>query len=292
MERTNQVHGISGSSEILLFSCKKVITSWELESGFFTFILREKCIAELRKFANNGDITEDMFVDACLLSGCHFLQTLPNLESPQRNKLPKPMGAIDMILNGGRSGISVVLNNQDDPRFQQIQYVDKYRRARLAVKHHPILTVDGKIEPMVEGQMPNDAHEFIGQRLPDEIYQYLSRGLINSRVLNWRAASEIVEAPPVDGGDSTEYQDLVSSKLTPLRTTAINLLSSSLHNWYQHKDLTLKCWFLDSGEKRYTATISMKGLAESKRTVETWNVKEPVFEKLLTQYKVSQRTVD
>ncbi|KAF2649271.1 PIN domain-like protein [Lophiostoma macrostomum CBS 122681] len=285
MERHNTASAISGSSEILLFPCRKVITSWDLETGYFKFVNREKCIAELRKFTNNADITEDMFVDACLLSGSHFLQTLPNLDSPQRNKLPKPMGAIDMIINGGRTGISVVLNNQDDPRFQQIQYVDKYRKARLAVKHHPVLTAEGKIEPMAESQMPNDGHEFIGQRLPDEILHHLSRGLINSRILNWVATSEIVEAPPVDGGDSKEYQDLISSKLTPLRTTAINLLSSSLHNWYQHKDLTLKCWFLDASDKAYTATISMKGLADSKRLVETWNVKEPVFQKVLAEYK-------
>ena len=243
MERSKKVAAISGSSEILLFSCDKVITSWDLETADFFFVRRARCVAELRKFINNGEIPEDTLVDTLLLSGSHFLQTLPNLESPQRAKTPKPIAAIEMIMNGGRNGMTVVLNNQDDPRFQQIQYVDKYRRARLAVKHHPILTVEGKLAPMVENELPNDAHEFIGQRLPNEIYHYLSRGLINSRILQWRASSEIIECQPVDGGEIPDYHDLVSTKLTPLRTAAINLLSSPLHNWYQHHDLNLRCWF-------------------------------------------------
>jgi len=89
----------------------------------------------------------------------------------------------------------------------------------------------------------------------------------------------------MDGGDSTEYRNLVSSKLTPLRTTAINLLSSSLHNWYQHKDLSLKCWFEDASGKPHTDTISMKGLPEYRKIVDTWNVKEATFKDVVSQYK-------
>lgn len=264
-----------------------MITAWEFESGVFRWIRRNKCVAELKRFVNNGDISEDMFVDACLLAGTHFLPTLPNLETPQRNKVIKPLGAIDLIMNNGaRTGISVVMANHDDPRLQAVQYVDKYRKARLAVKHHPVLTVDGKVEPTLNFELPNDAHAFIGQRLPDEIYHYLSKGLINARILNWRATSEIIEAPPVDTGDSLEYHNLVSSQLTPLRTTAINLLSSSLHNWFQHKDLTLKCWFVDSAGKPHTSTISMRGLPESRRNVEMWNVKESTFKDVVSQHQV------
>lgn len=283
------MQAISGSSELLLFDCDRVITSWDLEAGTFKWIRRGNCVADLRKYVNNADIADDVFVDACILAGTHFLPTLPSLDSPARNKLSKPIGAIEMIMSGGRSGISVVLSNSDDPRFKQSNYVDRYRRARLAVKHHPVLTAEGKIEPMLEGQLPNDSHAFIGQRLPEEVYYYLSRGLINSRILNWRASSEIIEAPPVDGGVSPHYQNLVSTKLTPLRTTAINLLSSSLHNWYQHKDLDLKCWFRvdsDSG-KPVSSTISMRGLPEWRRIVDTWNVKEATFRDTVSKHQVS-----
>ena len=228
-------------------------------------------------------------MDACVLAGSHFLPTLPTLESPNR-KQPKPASAIELIMSNGKSSIAAIMRNPDDPRFQgkdaAEKYADKYRRARLAVKHHPVLTVEGKVQPTTESQMPNDGHEFLGQRLPDELFHYVSRGLINARIVNWRATSEIIEDPPVDGGESTEYRNLVSSKLTPLRATAINVLSSSLHNWYQHKDLTLKCWFEDSTGKPHVSTISMEGLPGYRKFVDTWNVKEATFKDVISQYQV------
>ncbi|KAF2705855.1 PIN domain-like protein [Pleomassaria siparia CBS 279.74] len=288
LEKHNHVQAISGPSELLLFDCDKIITYWDLEAGLFKWIRRGRCVAELKKYVNNGELPDATFVDACMLAGSHFLPTLPTLESPNRKQM-KPLGAIEMIMSHGRTGIAAVLNNQDDPRFHGKEnaekYADKYRRARLSIKHHPILTVDGKVTPMEEGQMPNDGHEFIGQRLPDEIYHYLAKGLINARIVTWRATSEIIESPPMDGGESPEYRKLVSSKLTPLRTTAINLLSSSLHNWYQHKDLTLKCWFEDASGKPHTSTISMKDLPEYREVVDTWNVKEATFKDVVAQHQ-------
>jgi hypothetical protein len=234
----------------------------------------------MSKTVNGGEIPEDVFVDACMLAGTHFLPTLPTLDSPGRNKQSRINQAIAMVMSQGRSGISVVLSGQEDPRFEQINYVDRYKRARLAVRHHPVLTVEGKVEPLASGHLPNDPHEVIGQRLPDEVLFYMSRGLINSRILTWRATSEIIEAPPMDGGNSIEYKTLVSQKLTPLRTTAINLLSSSLHNWYQHKDIDLKCWF--EADK---TTVSMKGLPEFRKSVDTWNVKEATFKDVLSRHQ-------
>jgi len=248
----------------------------------FKWIKRGKCVADLRKTVSGVDIADEVFVDACILAGTHFLPTLPSIEASSRHKQSRLNQAIEMVMSQGRSGISVVLNGQEDPRFKQTNYVDRYRRARLAVRHHPVLTVEGKVEPLVSGQLPNDPHEFVGQRLPDEVLFYMSRGLINSRILTWRATSEIVEAPPMDGGDSLEYQALVSTKLTPLRTTAINLLSSSLHNWYQHKDIALKCWF----QVDQSTTVSMKGLPEFRKSVDTWNVKEATFKDVISKYQV------
>lgn len=233
-----------------------------------------------------------MFVDACLLAGTHYLPTFPPLESQSRNKAIKPLAAIDMINTGGKSVISAILGQEDDPRVKQMSYLDNFRKARLAVKHNPVLTAEGVLEPAAAGQLPNDPHEFIGPRLPDEIYHYLSKGLINARLLGWRAGNEIIEAPPVDGGQSPQYQDLVSSKLTPIRTVTINILSAALHNWYQHNDITLRCWFPDSTGKPYTNTISMRGLPEYRRTVEMWNVKEETFKDVVAQFKVRMKSHD
>lgn len=280
LEQIHAVVAIAGSSELLLFPSDKIITSWDFANNQFRWIGRAKCIQDLKKYlGGNGniDIPEDTFVDACLLAGTHFLPTLPILDVPSRSKELKPHAAIGMIMNNGRTGFAVVMNNAENPKLKETNYLENYRKARLAVKHQPILTIEGRITPSKSGDLPNDAHEFINNRLPDEIYYYLSRGLINARILTWRAAGEIIESQPVDTGDSQEYQTLVSSKLTPLRTTAINLLSSCLHNWYQHKDLQLKCWFPGPMGPPYESAISMTDLPEARTTVEMWNVKEATF---------------
>jgi len=274
MERTGFCAAISGSSDILLFECDKIITSWDFEEKQFRWTKRSKCISDLERFANNGTVTEDIFVDALILAGTPFLPTLPNLNSPNRTDLLKPHGAIKMIMSmsNGKSGHSVVINNHDDPRFKQMEYVDRYQKARSAVRNHPIYTIEGKIEPLDTSSMPNDAVNYLQSRLPDEVYHYLSAGLINARVLQWRTTCHIFDVPPMDGGDSPEYRTLVSSKLTPLRTSAINLLSSSLHNWYRHKNLEQRCWFSDPTAA--PQEIRVVGTQDNLAIVDTWNVKE------------------
>lgn len=280
------VQAVAGSSELLLFDCDKFITSWDFDNGEIKWIKRDRCVADLKRFAGNGDISEDMFVDACMLSGTCFLPTLPQLDSgAPRAKQIKPHSAIEMMMNLGRSGIAVCLHYQDEPRFQRLNYLDKYRKTRLAVKHHPVLTKEGKVEPLDSIHVPNDVHEFIGQRLPDEIYYYLSKGLIGPRVLNWRTSGEIIELTPLDGGDSEDYRKLVSVKLTPLRTSAISLLSYSLHRFYQHKDMALRCWFLDGQNNHYTDNISMKDLEDPRPLVEKWNVKADAFKEEISKHQ-------
>lgn len=257
------------------------MTSWNLEDKTFSWTKRAKCIADLERFASNGKVTEDVFVDALLLAGTPFLPTLPNLSSPNRTELLKPHGAIKMIMSSGRTGYSVVITNKDDPRFGN--YVDRYCKARLAVKNHPIITTEGKVEPLNASQMSADANQFLGQRLSDELHYLQSHGIINSRLLQWRTSCEINDQPPIDGGVSPEYQKLVSTKLTPLRTAALNLLSTPLHHWYRVKGLEQTCWYPDPATgKPLKKEISMRDLPEYQTIAETWNVKEATFKEVVS----------
>jgi hypothetical protein len=275
---------------MLIFECAKVITSWEFELRQFSFIRREKCIADLSKFAGTPNITDDIFLDTCILAGTPFLPTLPLLEAPNRADLLKPHSAIKMIMSNGQSGYSVVVSNNDVPPSGK-EYVSRFQKARLAVINHPVYTEEGKVEPRNSAQMPNDAGLYLGQRLPDEILHYMSLGLINPRILQWRTTCEVFEVPPMDGGESPEYRNLVSAKLVPLRTTAINLLSSSLHNWYRHKDLEQTNWFslVEPNKKQPSTTIHVERPSESQTPsiVDTWNVKEATFKDVVAQYKVN-----
>lgn len=286
LEKETLVHAISGASEVLLFECDKLVTSWNLEEKTFSWTKRAKCIADLERFASSGRVTEDIFVDALLLAGTPFLPTLPNLSSPNRTELLKPYAAIKMIMSSGRSGYSVVIQHKDVPQIGN--YVDRYSKARLAVKNHPILQVDGKVENLNQSQMPAEAHQFLDQKLPDELHWLQYKGVINPRLLQWRASSEIYEQPPIDGGLSPEYQKLVTSKIIPLRTTAISLVTTAIHQWYKFKSLQLTTWFPDSATgKPQKKDVDIKGLPEYHAMAETWNVKEATFTEAVSVHEGS-----
>jgi Temperature dependent protein affecting M2 dsRNA replication len=173
----------------------------------------------------------------------------------------------------GRSGHSVCLHYQETPQFRALNYLDRFRKAKMAIKHHVVVTREGKVEPFDIIHASGDIHEFIGQRLPEELYFYLSKGIIGPRVLNWRTSGEILEAPPLDNGESDEYRKLVREQLTEMRTSTISLLSFSLHRVYQHRDLNLRCWF----DKDKVETITMRNLDDPRPLVSQWHVPESVF---------------
>lgn len=244
------------------------------------WIRRRACLRKL------GDITSDSFVDACILSGSDLLDAIPQLENNRAiQKQPRLQNAVDLVLNIGKgSGHAVCLHYQDDQQFRSMNYLDKYRRARLSVKHHVVLTVEGKVEPFNAREVPHDVHEFIGQRLPDELYYYLSKGIIGTRILNWRTSGEVLETPPLDGGESEEYRKLVRDQLTEMRTSTIGLLSHSLHRFYLHKDLNLRCWF----NKENVQTIVMKGIEDPRPRINSWNVHEDIFSAETSKLGVSR----
>ncbi|KAI4615582.1 uncharacterized protein J4E87_009041 [Alternaria ethzedia] len=288
LEKHEYVHAVYGSSDILIFECSKIITSWDFEARHFSFVRREKCVADLSKFVNAPNISDDIFLDTCILAGTPFLPTHPILDAPNRAELIKPHSAIKTIMNNGQSGYSVVVNNNDVPPAGK-EYVTRYQKARLAVKNHPVYTEEGKVEPQNSGSMPNDAGQYLGQRLPDEILHYMSKGLISPHIIQWRTTCEVFEVPPMDGGLSPEYRDLVSSKLIPLRTPAVNLLSSTLHNWYRHQSLHQTHWYspVEPNGKRTSTTIPVEKPSEAiaPSLVDTWNVKEATFRDVVGQYK-------
>jgi hypothetical protein len=199
--------------------------------------------------------------------------------------LLKPHGAIKLIMStSGKTGHAAAIQNHDEPRTRNMNYIERYQKARSAIRNHPIYTIEGRIEPLDTASIPNNAIDYLQSRLPEEVYHYLSAGLINARVLQWRTTCHIFDVPPMDGGDSPEYRNLVSSKLTPLRTTAISLLSSYLHNWYRHKNLEQRSWFSEPGTA--PQEIAIGGSQEDYTMVDHWNVKEAIFKDEVSKHKV------
>ena len=139
------------------------------------------------------------------------------------------------------------------------------------IRHHVVITSEGDIEALDKDNAPSDLHDCVGQRLPEELNMYLSRGMIRPRVLNWLASGTILILAPYDGGDSKVYQDLVRKQLEPLRRQILSLLADSLNRYYQRKEITTRYWFDPKGSSK----VNIKDLLPSpKDSIASWNVKE------------------
>jgi hypothetical protein len=264
-----------GYDDLLLFDVEKIITKLEFadsESGRpaqFTWLSRKICQEEL------GRITTDKFVDGCLLLGSPFLPTFPPLEQ-RGNKPFSIQDAIGTLSTLGGSVTGVCNHYHDNDKVNQLQYLDRYKRAIMTLRHHVVLFFDGKVGPMSAENAPSDVHDLIGQRLPEELYFYISKGILGPQIPNWLTSGEIQLLPPYGIGDDQGYRRLMGEQLTPIRTQALCLLSNFLHRFYHSKVIGLRLWFDPSGDR----TINLKDLPSLKEKLNTWNVKQDLLQKM------------
>ncbi|KAG8631972.1 hypothetical protein KVT40_001112 [Elsinoe batatas] len=266
LENEKIVDAIQGPSELLAFNTQRVILDVDFEKKTFSWVTRQSCIDSLAV----GNVA--LWNEAALLAGSNLLQTLPQLENdatPARS--PKIKAAADLLKRMNMTGHTICLQYQDEPLNRQFDYLNNFRKAQMSLKHHVITTYEGEMVVLERGSMPNDVHAFIGQRLPDEIYYYVSRGVVGTRVLSWRTSGLILEKPPVDGGQSITYQTLVKDKMVPQRVKSLALLSQSLHRFYQHNDVNLRVFFQPQDAPPRKLNVNDGG-ADIKASVSTWHV--------------------
>ncbi|KAL9087823.1 MAG: hypothetical protein Q9159_003419 [Coniocarpon cinnabarinum] len=260
------VDAIAGCSELLLYDVDRVITSFDFQNAEYTFVRRQQCLEEL----NLGH--SELFTDACLLSGCSLLPTLPSL-SPAR--APKIRQVAEMLKANIQPGSSVYAMLEKDQRNTEADYIHRYKQGRLAVKHDVVLSVSGKAEPLAQEDVPNDLHDIIGQRLPDELYYYLSVGAVGTRILNQLTSARIYENCPADGGESEVYKSLVSERVTNLRALSLALLAFRLHRAYHHREIELSTWYAPDR----TTQISLNEQGDPNDAIKDWRIPEFSFPK-------------
>jgi hypothetical protein len=255
MLKGNMIKSIVGSASCLLFGAERVIVDFNWTKATFSWISREQILRKL-------GISQDQFVDLCLLAGCSIL---PAFHEVAGEAAPKRIAATRSTLAAfGRDGHTLCSQAGDE------HYLGLFHKAKTATKHMVVIHDGGDVKQMNFETCPSDSHEFVGRRIPDEIFNYTSRGLLGLRVLDWRTRCEIFETPPLDGGESAAYKDLVQKKLTPLRARALALITKPLHRYWQKKDVELMTWFRED-EKQL---LGIPELTEaSLRDAETWHVK-------------------
>ena len=242
---------VQGSASCLLYGIEQVIIDYDWGTKKVQWIRLTNC-------HNKLELTPDQFTAVCLISGSSILPALPELD--RDDVKPKIVAATRMLKSFG-GDINALL------RTQQNEHLVDYHRAQFAVKHPLIFRENGKIEPKDLDKSPSDYHEYVGQRLPPELYEYMCRGLVGPRILNWRTRGELLETPPLDGGNSSTYRDLVSAKLKPIRTQTIGLTTAMLHRYFQKTDINQICWF----NEQQKVPLSITDGPDYQKNADTWH---------------------
>ncbi|KAI0630772.1 PIN domain-like protein [Trametes polyzona] len=181
------IHAIYGPTDTFLYpGVDKVITSVDLVSANPTFSYVSK-----RSITGDLGVSEDQFLDIGILLGFEHSPPFPATAHDQALK-----AIVDMV-KYYKSGYAAVSALADQPHVKAMQYPEIYARTRSMIKYSLILSSDGAVTPLpiaisppphghqnhhnhhpTAGDIPSDLHEIFTHRLPDEVYYYLSRGLL------------------------------------------------------------------------------------------------------------------
>ncbi|KAF8978452.1 hypothetical protein BGZ46_006454 [Entomortierella lignicola] len=215
------IHASLAGPELLIYDVERVITTIDFTKQTFSAISKKDVLRDLM-------LTDDQFLDLCILAGGDQISTFPPF-AQQSAFAPQ---SVERLLQH-RNGFNLIRSNANDQQLSK--YVDAFTRVRCAMRHHPILTDDGRVEPLNADTAPNDLHECIGFHLPDELYYYISRGLISDSALNALLCFYGAEFSPLCNGETKEYRNLISEDIIKIKAQTMTLIQSRLNKYYEHK---------------------------------------------------------
>lgn len=261
------IDAVFGPSETLLFDVDKLITRIDTEPAQFFWITKQTCQDEM------GRLSNEQFLDFCLLLGSTFLRAFPPFEAPAFPSRVNVRDALPMFNASGRNALTLCAQFEEDRRVQELQYADRYKRAFMTVKHHAFMDVDGKVCLMDQDNTTSDMHELIGQRLPEELHFYISKGVLGPEIPNFLTSGDLRVPLPLGVEDSPVYRRIAGDTLIPNKTQAIRLLSNSLHRFYQTKVIHVRTWYDETDDK----PINLKGLPSVMETIQPWKLSSEQF---------------
>ncbi|KAK3066399.1 hypothetical protein LTR53_017276, partial [Teratosphaeriaceae sp. CCFEE 6253] len=258
--------GVAGSAALLVAGAEKVITNFNWETSRFSLVESAACQGKLM-------FTAASFTDLMLLSGC-VPALLPPYPYPLADsETPRIQALRAALTQVGGDGHTFLLREQavhKDP-----EYLDAFEKARASLKFALFTDETGVTKTRNAEQAPGDMHSFIGRRLPEELYKYLLHGICGPRVLEWSAHRLILENPPLDGGNSPAYQDLVQTKLVDLRVKALAVIAVHLNRYYQNADMTQAVWW--SSDRKNVKSATKDAMENASSVQAKWHVPESVL---------------
>ncbi|KAG6853230.1 hypothetical protein C0991_005857 [Blastosporella zonata] len=297
------IHAIFGPTDTLLYpGVDKLITSLDLTSPSPSFTFTSK-----RSFLQELSVSDDQFLDIGILVGFDHSMPFPPTVHEQALK-----ATVDMVryYKSGHAAVSMFV---DHPAVKTIQYADHYARTRSMIKYSLILSSEGSVQPLplalggpahghpnhhnhpTASDIPQDLHDIFTNRLPDEIYFYLSRGLLSPQALVWLTTGQIVENPPLDNGETTEYKRFVKEVITDGQTgpraTALALISSVSQSFWGNRKVQGYFWFEQpSPHAQKAIQHNSTQTAQLAERVTGWNVPYAIVEEELRRQNSS--TID
>lgn len=259
------VDAVMGSTDTFLFDIDKVILNLDSKQSSFNWLSKSVCEERLTR------VTSDSFRDAQLLLGSAFLPPFPLLARGPASSKTSISDARTLLEGAGRSVIQLCNQYREDPEVQSLGYADRYKKAIMTIRHHIILESNGKVAPLDFEHAPGDVHEFVGQRLPEELFFYLSRGLLSPQIPNWLTSGIINLTLPGGVMDSEPYRRLVIEQLNPMRTQALKIVAESLNYYYSSREVNLRTW---DNRDTTSSKIELKTVLPLKAKASEWKVKE------------------
>jgi hypothetical protein len=260
-----------GSLDCFLFDISKILVDFDVKTKKSDWISKSGDHGLKKRL---GNVSDDVFRDAQLLLGSPFLPTFPILNQDSPTKTNDIREALALLNSAGQSVPQLCYQFRNDPNVVQLQYSNRYKKAVMTIRHHAISSVEGKIRPLHPDDIPGDVHEFVGRQLPDELYYYIQRGVMGTRVPNWLTSDEIVLDLPGGCADSDTYRRLMRDQLNGLRAQSLSLLPEFLHRYHQKRVIALKMWYDDDTSDR---NIDLKESQSIKSQIAGWKIHESDF---------------
>lgn len=265
------VDAIYGPTDCLMLSdVDKFILGMEFPNKEFRFIDKTRILREF-------NCSHEELVDIAMAVG-NDLQpvTLPPLQIYPVSQLFEI--ALEMVVTTGTNFYAYQFSNP--VKNESLEFVDKYQKGVSALRFMPVLKDSGKVELYVEAEnnrdhsevdetsgerqhsgekgtlqkpskvasstprpVPSDVHAFIAQQLPSEYYFYKSLGLVSGKLFDAITTGVYPEEPPLDGGSTDSYRNLVRKSVDLFKNKEINLLTQPINRYYQIKPIKQIKWF-------------------------------------------------
>lgn len=271
------IDAVMGNTECFLFGIDRVVTDININKSALTLISKATCEDLLK-------VNDDMLRDAQLLLGTSFTPTFPILEAMTGTKSTGIVDAITLLNGAGKSVIQLCNFHRDHPQVQALSYADRYKKAIMTIRHHVIMEKNGVVAPQNFDEAPGDVHEFVGQRLPEELFFYISKGLLGPQIPNWLTSGEIVLSLAGGSLDSEPYRRLMIQQLNAYRTEALKILAESLNYYYQYRVIKVELWI---PQDTSSLTIELRNTPAMKAKLAEWKVRGPALEAVLSKVGVS-----